>query len=255
MTDLHLSEPPTRLTPAHPRDLHHVYRPKPLLWNESVSGRHYSGQMFIVLEIKIPKISQPQHWEYPVADDRGGSTEEYYNLVLLCADIREAFDREDPGWQLAVTLPATYWYLRGFNANSLEKYVDWFNVMSYDIRGIWDQKNIWTGPYLNGHTNQTEIEEGLDLLWRNDIPFASTEEGGSAFFELHPDELTGTVRACVPTWRNDVQGICRTIERVEGPERTVVVPLGLGAQELQESWVTTDNEDLGNGESDSKGSE
>lgn len=44
-----------------------------------------------------------------------------------------------------------------------------FNVMSYDIHGIWDQENVWTGPYLKGHTNLTEIEEGLDLLWRNGI--------------------------------------------------------------------------------------
>ncbi|RHZ63588.1 uncharacterized protein CDV56_105060 [Aspergillus thermomutatus] len=108
-------------------------------------------------------------WEYPVADDRGGSTLDYDNFVLLCADIREAFDREDPGWQLTITLPASYWYLRGFNLNNLEKYVDWFNVMTYDIHGIWDQKNVWTGPYLKGHTNLTEIEQGLDLLWRNGV--------------------------------------------------------------------------------------
>ncbi|RLL93598.1 hypothetical protein CFD26_101115 [Aspergillus turcosus] len=108
-------------------------------------------------------------WEYPVADDRGGSKADYDDLVLLCADIRKAFDREDPGWQLTITLPASYWYLRGFNLNSLEKYVDWFNVMTYDIHGIWDQKNVWTGPFLKGHTNLTEIEDGLDLLWRNGV--------------------------------------------------------------------------------------
>jgi hypothetical protein len=52
---------------------------------------------------------------------------------------------------------------------SLEKYVDYFNVMTYDIHGLWDQKNVWTGPFLKGHTNITEIEEGLDLLWRNGV--------------------------------------------------------------------------------------
>jgi hypothetical protein len=29
--------------------------------------------------------------------------------------------------------------------------------------------NKWTGAYLNAHTNLTEIEMALDLLWRNDI--------------------------------------------------------------------------------------
>ncbi|KAJ2980520.1 hypothetical protein NUW58_g6925 [Xylaria curta] len=108
-------------------------------------------------------------WEYPVAPDRGGVDEDYDNFVLLCAEIRKAFEAEDPGWELTMTLPNSYWYLRGFDIKRLEKHVDWFNVMTYDIHGIWDQENIWTGPYLKGHTNLTEIEEGLDLLWRNGI--------------------------------------------------------------------------------------
>ncbi|OAF98482.1 uncharacterized protein CC84DRAFT_1075110, partial [Paraphaeosphaeria sporulosa] len=108
-------------------------------------------------------------WEYPVADDRGGTPLDSSNLVLLASEIREAFDTYDPGWQLTLTLPASYWYLKGFDIKRLEEHVDWFNVMTYDIHGLWDQGNIWTGPYLKGHTNITEIEDGLDLLWRNHI--------------------------------------------------------------------------------------
>lgn len=108
-------------------------------------------------------------WEYPVADDRGGAPADLSNFVLLCKDIKKAFDATDPGWQLTVTLPSSYWYLRGFDVRALEKHVDWFNVMTYDIHGAWDQKNAWTGPYLKGHSNITEMEEGLDLLWRNSI--------------------------------------------------------------------------------------
>lgn len=32
-----------------------------------------------------------------------------------------------------------------------------------------DQHNKFTGPYLEGHTNITEIENGLSLLWRYDV--------------------------------------------------------------------------------------
>jgi chitinase len=32
--------------------------------------------------------------------------------------------------------PASYWYLRGFDIIHLEQYVDWFNVMTYDIRKL-----------------------------------------------------------------------------------------------------------------------
>jgi chitinase len=40
------------------------------------------------------------------------------------------------------------------------------NVMSYDIHEVWDKGNVHTGPYVKPHANWTEIEEGLDLLWR-----------------------------------------------------------------------------------------
>lgn len=104
-----------------------------------------------------------------MASDRGGIPADYSNLVLLASEIREAFDSYDPSWQFTLTLPASYWYLKNFDIKRLEKYVDWFNIMTYDIHGVWDQHNIWTGPYLKGHTNITEIEDGLDLLWRNGI--------------------------------------------------------------------------------------
>jgi len=42
-------------------------------------------------------------------------------------------------------------------------------MMTYDMHGLWDRDNKWTGPFLNAHTNLTEIKEAMDLVWRNDI--------------------------------------------------------------------------------------
>ncbi|KAL2060601.1 hypothetical protein VTL71DRAFT_9242 [Oculimacula yallundae] len=120
-------------------------------------------------------------WEYPAADDRGGKPADTDNFVLLMSDIREAFNRINPSWQSTITIPTSYWYLRGFDIVRLEKYVDWFNLMSYDLHGMWDQHNRFTGPYLEGHTNVTEIDNGLDLLWRNGIK-ASNVVMGVAFY-------------------------------------------------------------------------
>jgi GH18 family chitinase len=36
-------------------------------------------------------------WEYPSAADRGGSEDDTANYVTLLAEMREAFDRENPG--------------------------------------------------------------------------------------------------------------------------------------------------------------
>ncbi|KAL8707930.1 MAG: hypothetical protein Q9220_007112 [cf. Caloplaca sp. 1 TL-2023] len=85
------------------------------------------------------------------------------------ADIRDAFNAVNPAWEVTLTVPTSYWYLRRLDVTRLQNYVDWFNVMSYDLHGMWDQHNTFTGPYLQGHTNTTEIEQGLDLLWRNGV--------------------------------------------------------------------------------------
>jgi GH18 family chitinase len=41
--------------------------------------------------------------------------------------------------------------------------------MAYDLHGVWKKPHNWVGPYLNAHTNLTEIKDDLDLFWRNGI--------------------------------------------------------------------------------------
>ncbi|RFN43175.1 hypothetical protein FIE12Z_12577 [Fusarium flagelliforme] len=106
-------------------------------------------------------------WEYPVDKDRGGRSVDFANFPKFMSRLKKVLDGGDKG--LTLTLPASYWYLKYFDIKKLEKYVDFFNIMSYDLHGAWDQKGNWTKPYLNAHTNLTEIDLALDLLWRNDI--------------------------------------------------------------------------------------
>ncbi|KAL2829474.1 hypothetical protein BDW59DRAFT_178440 [Aspergillus cavernicola] len=108
-------------------------------------------------------------WEYPVAKDRGGKDEDYENYVSLVREMRESFQERNPSWDISMAIPASYWYLQHFDVSAMQTEVSWFNLMSYDMRGKWDQFNEWTGPYIFGHTNITEIENGVDLLRRNNI--------------------------------------------------------------------------------------
>ena len=41
--------------------------------------------------------------------------------------------------------------------------------MSYDLHGTWDSTNKFLGPYIAAHTNLTEVDNALSLLWRNNI--------------------------------------------------------------------------------------
>ncbi|KAF2966776.1 hypothetical protein GQX73_g6779 [Xylaria multiplex] len=104
-------------------------------------------------------------WEYPVAEERSGAPEDFKNYVSFLKNLRGILGSKG----LSITLPASYWYLQHFDIKNMEPIVDWFNMMSYDLHGTWDGTNPYLGPYINSHTNLTEIDLALELLWRNDI--------------------------------------------------------------------------------------
>lgn len=70
---------------------------------------------------------------------------------------------------LSITLPSSYWYLRNFDIVKMSKTVDWFNMMLYDLHGTWDSTDKEIGSIVQAHTNLTEIDQALELLWRNKI--------------------------------------------------------------------------------------
>ncbi|KAK8857289.1 glycoside hydrolase family 18 protein [Apiospora arundinis] len=108
-------------------------------------------------------------WEYPVAEDRGGIPEDFDNYVHMLARLRNRLNGTGRRVGISITLPASYWYLRGFNIVEIEPHIDFFNIMTYDIHGVWDKTVNSIGPYAFAHTNLTEIQLGLELLWRNNI--------------------------------------------------------------------------------------
>lgn len=113
-------------------------------------------------------------WEYPGADDRGGKSQDTANYVSLAAELREAFGKK---YGISMTLPTSYWYLQHFDLLGIQKSVDWFNLMAYDLHGVWDAQSKFVGPYIAPHTNITEIDLGLDLLWRSGVDPAKVVMG------------------------------------------------------------------------------
>jgi len=108
-------------------------------------------------------------WEYPVAPDRGGKPQDFKSFVNFMRRLRLRLNQMGTPKGLSLTLPASYWYLKGFDIVGLEPHIDFFNVMTYDIHGVWDSTIKVLGPYAHAHTNLTEIDEALKLLWRNNI--------------------------------------------------------------------------------------
>lgn len=95
-----------------------------------------------------------------------------------------------------------YWYLQHFDVAGMEPFVDWFNVMTYDIHGVWDSSNRFTGPYVRPHTNLTEIDEGLSLLWRAGVSAANVVLG----LGFYGRSFTLSDPSCTAPWCGFTQG-------------------------------------------------
>ncbi|KAL7895963.1 glycoside hydrolase family 18 protein [Trichoderma sp. TUCIM 5745] len=104
-------------------------------------------------------------WEYPGADDRGGTEKDGENYAALLKELRAAIKASGRDYIVTFTAPTSYWYLRHFDLENMVPHVDWVNLMSYDLHGVWDGNNI-IGKQVLAHTNLTEIDLSLDLFWR-----------------------------------------------------------------------------------------
>ncbi|KAL9585251.1 MAG: hypothetical protein Q9212_001643 [Teloschistes hypoglaucus] len=103
-------------------------------------------------------------WSFTdAADDRGGVEADVANYVLLVQEMKSSLGSK---YGLSITPPTSYWYLRHFDLKGIQDSVDWFNLMAYDLHGTWNAQSVFDGPYIAPHTNITEIDAGLDLLWR-----------------------------------------------------------------------------------------
>lgn len=102
-------------------------------------------------------------WEYPGTDDRGGTPQDGENYTLLLKELQAAMAASGRKYIVTFTAPTSYWYLRHFDLKNMEQYVDWINLMSYDLHGTWDGNNP-IGSHVLSHTNLTEIDLALDLV-------------------------------------------------------------------------------------------
>jgi chitinase len=102
-------------------------------------------------------------WEYPGAPERGGrKLDDTRNLVLLVREMRAAYGT---AYGISLTLAPDYWYLRWFDAKSMEPHVDFFGFMAYDLHGSWDADVKALGKLVRGQADIREIANNTVPLW------------------------------------------------------------------------------------------
>ncbi|KAI1687576.1 chitinase [Pyrenophora tritici-repentis] len=72
-------------------------------------------------------------------------------------------------YEISLTLAPDYWYLRYFDAKSMESSVDFFGFMAYDLHGPWDINQKTIQPVVRGQADIREIGNDTLLLWFDEL--------------------------------------------------------------------------------------
>ncbi|KAI0445107.1 carbohydrate-binding module family 18 [Xylaria telfairii] len=116
-------------------------------------------------------------WEYPGAGDRGGNPSDGVNFEEFLFLLELVNQQIPKRLVVSFTTPTSYWYLQNFILGPSIQWVDWTNLMAYDLHGTWDGPEDQVGKVILAHTNLTEISTALSLFWRNGVDPAQINLG------------------------------------------------------------------------------
>ena len=108
-------------------------------------------------------------WEYPVSG--GLSTnirrpEDKYNFTLLMKKLREKLDlrgaADGKHYILTFAVAAGSWYINNIELSLVQPYVDYVNLMTYDIHGTWEAYTDFNAPLYNNNDVSPQDKWSVD---------------------------------------------------------------------------------------------
>ncbi|XP_064455909.1 endochitinase-like [Ornithodoros turicata] len=114
------------------------------------------------------------YWMYPAVPERGGAPTDRENYVQLLKEIREVF--REKKLLLTLEIPILPKYLDpGYDVAELSKYVDWFNVHTFDLRGRWNGVTDVHSPLYSrsidvGEFKTLNVKDGMEKLVARGAP-------------------------------------------------------------------------------------
>ncbi|XP_062550927.1 acidic mammalian chitinase-like isoform X2 [Armigeres subalbatus] len=100
-------------------------------------------------------------WEYPAQRD-GDPSVDRENFVLLLADLRAKFSKHGLLLTAAVAASETSASI-SYNIPEISKYLDFINLMSYDMHGSWESKTGNNAPLYIGPQDDTPAQKQLNV--------------------------------------------------------------------------------------------
>lgn len=95
-------------------------------------------------------------WEYPVGGGlktNSKSPNDKQNFTLLLKKIREKLDaqglKDNKDYLLTIAAGASNYYIKNTEADKFHNYLDYVNIMTYDIHGPWDSYSDFNSPLFN----------------------------------------------------------------------------------------------------------
>ncbi|KAJ3316454.1 hypothetical protein HDV06_003670 [Boothiomyces sp. JEL0866] len=110
-------------------------------------------------------------WEYPARTDRGGALTDVGNFPPCMKAIRDAINADTSSstklW-FSVALPGGSYWGQNYNVGETVKYVDWFNIMAYNIHGTWEPVAQCSAPlhdpYKGKGQQNNSIENAINFF-------------------------------------------------------------------------------------------
>ncbi|GKT56242.1 hypothetical protein ColTof3_03581 [Colletotrichum tofieldiae] len=140
-------------------------------------------------------------WEYPGAEDRGGSEEDGENFTLLLEELRDAINNQPIEYVVSFTTPTSFWYLRHFDIKGSTDAVDFVNIMSYDLHGVWDAWNP-IGSNCTKNSGTLAYREIVDVIEQHKLKPYYDEEHQVKYIVWNQNQWISYDNECIDLCAN-----------------------------------------------------
>lgn len=108
-------------------------------------------------------------WEYPVSGGLSTNVsrpEDKQNFTRLLQKLREKLDARGKAdgkkYLLTFAGASGSWYVNNTELSKLSQYVDYGNIMTYDIHGTWDKYTDFNAPLYSGSDTSPQLKWSVD---------------------------------------------------------------------------------------------